>query len=42
MMNGPNNLLIKDAKGNTANVVTYDVEQSNGVIHVIDAVLLPA
>ena len=27
---------------NGANVVTADVEASNGVIHVIDAVLLPA
>jgi uncharacterized surface protein with fasciclin (FAS1) repeats len=33
---------ITDAQGNTANVVTTDVEASNGVIHVIDAVLLPA
>jgi uncharacterized surface protein with fasciclin (FAS1) repeats len=28
-------------KVNAANVVTADVEASNGVIHVIDAVILP-
>ncbi|MCC6496931.1 MAG: fasciclin domain-containing protein [Propionibacteriaceae bacterium] len=30
-----------DAAGNHVNVVTTDVTASNGVIHVIDAVLLP-
>ena len=30
-----------DAAGNHVNVVTTDVAASNGVIHVIDAVLLP-
>ena len=33
--------LITDAKGGTAKITTADVYQSNGVIHVIDAVLLP-
>ena len=33
---------ITDGQGNTANVVTTDIVASNGVIHVIDAVLLPA
>ena len=42
MMNGPRNIVVKDAKGNVANVSTYDVRQSNGVIHVIDRVLMPA
>jgi uncharacterized surface protein with fasciclin (FAS1) repeats len=42
MMNGPRNIVVKDAQGNVANVGTYDVRQSNGVIHVIDRVLLPA
>ena len=42
MMNGPRNIVVKDAQGNVANVSTYDVRQSNGVIHVIDRVLLPA
>jgi uncharacterized surface protein with fasciclin (FAS1) repeats len=32
---------IKDEKGGTAWVTIKDVNQSNGVIHVIDAVLLP-
>jgi len=41
MMNGPRNITITDAKGNTANISTYDVYQSNGVIQVIDSVLLP-
>jgi uncharacterized surface protein with fasciclin (FAS1) repeats len=41
MMNGPRNIAIKDAKGTIANISTYDVIQSNGVIHVIDRVLMP-
>ncbi|TXE20603.1 fasciclin domain-containing protein [Psychroflexus gondwanensis] len=32
---------IKDSKGNVATVTIADVNQSNGVIHVIDTVLLP-
>ncbi|HKK79665.1 MAG TPA: fasciclin domain-containing protein [Phaeodactylibacter sp.] len=40
-MNGPMNVVVKDESGNVANVTTYDVNQSNGVIHVIDQVLLP-
>ncbi|CAH1002039.1 hypothetical protein LEM8419_02954 [Neolewinella maritima] len=34
-------VMLTDAKGNTANVIQADVMASNGVIHVIDAVLLP-
>ncbi|KFF13022.1 fasciclin domain-containing protein [Chryseobacterium soli] len=34
-------LYIKDAKGNNAKVTIADVNQSNGVIHVIDTVLMP-
>jgi uncharacterized surface protein with fasciclin (FAS1) repeats len=41
MMNGPNNVIIKDANGGWANITVYDVIQSNGVIHSIDKVLLP-
>lgn len=41
MMNGHHNILVKDEKGNVANIITYDVYQSNGVIHSIDAVLMP-
>lgn len=41
MMNGDRNITVTDAKGDTAQITTYDVEQSNGVIQVIDKVLLP-
>lgn len=41
LMNGARNITVKDENGNTANISTYDVYQSNGVIHSIDAVLLP-
>ena len=34
-------IMIWDENGGTANVTIADVAQSNGVIHVIDAVLLP-
>lgn len=40
-MNGMHNIQIMDENGGTANINTYDVYQSNGVIHSIDAVLLP-
>ncbi len=40
-MNGPRNLQVADAKGRTANISIYDVYQSNGVILVIDKVLMP-
>jgi uncharacterized surface protein with fasciclin (FAS1) repeats len=36
-----NEVVIVDAKGNMAVVTTADVYQSNGVIHVVDQVLLP-
>ncbi len=39
--NGPRNITVKDENGNMANITTYDVYQSNGVIHSIDTVLLP-
>jgi uncharacterized surface protein with fasciclin (FAS1) repeats len=35
-------VMLKDGQGNMANVTIADVKQSNGVIHVIDTVLLPA
>ena len=34
-------ITVTDAKGNVANVTTADVYQSNGVIHVVDKVLMP-
>lgn len=40
-MNGPHNIEIVDAKGDVTQIETYDVKQSNGVIHVIDHVLMP-
>lgn len=40
-MNGKHNIGVTDEGGNTANISTYDVYQSNGVINVIDTVLLP-
>jgi len=41
MMNGSNNIAVKDAKGDIADITISDVHQSNGVIQVIDKVLLP-
>uniref|UniRef100_UPI004047FBF5 fasciclin domain-containing protein n=1 Tax=Roseivirga sp. TaxID=1964215 RepID=UPI004047FBF5 len=41
MMNGERNVTLTDEKGNTSNISVYDVYQSNGVIHVIDTVVLP-
>jgi uncharacterized surface protein with fasciclin (FAS1) repeats len=35
-------IMIQDGEGNVATVTIADVKQSNGVIHVIDTVLLPA
>lgn len=40
MMDG-NNIVLRDEKGGTSTVTTADVYQSNGVIHVVNAVLLP-
>jgi len=40
-MNGDKNISITDESGNVANISVYDVYQSNGVIHVIDTVVLP-
>lgn len=40
MMNG-NTLVLTDEKGGTSRVTIADVRQSNGVIHVIDTVLMP-
>ncbi len=35
-------VMVRDANGGTANVTIADVNQSNGVIHVVDSVLLPS
>lgn len=36
-----NDLYVRDAKGNDAKVTIADVNQSNGLIHVIGTVLMP-
>jgi uncharacterized surface protein with fasciclin (FAS1) repeats len=36
-----NEIVVSDKKGDVAAVTTSDVYQSNGVIHVVDHVLLP-
>jgi hypothetical protein len=41
MMNGPKNVVLKDEKGGVVEIATYDVLQSNGVIHVVTGVLMP-
>lgn len=40
-MNGDKNIMVWDENSNSANISVYDVMQSNGVIHVVDTVLLP-
>ena len=40
-MNGTRNIQVMDDTGHTANISTYDVAQSNGVINVIDTVMMP-
>ncbi len=41
MMNGSDNIVVKDEKGDVANIIVYDVAQSNGEIFSIDRVLMP-
>ena len=40
MMSGKD-VVLKDEKGNTSKITIMDVNQSNGVIHVIDGVVIP-
>jgi uncharacterized surface protein with fasciclin (FAS1) repeats len=42
MMNGSSNIVVEDEKGGVADITIADVGQSNGVIHVIDKVLMPS
>lgn len=42
MKNGTSNLILKDDQGNMVDITIRDVYQSNGVIHVVDAVLMPS
>jgi uncharacterized surface protein with fasciclin (FAS1) repeats len=41
MMNGSSNITVKDENGDIADITIADVRQSNGVIQVVDHVLLP-
>jgi uncharacterized surface protein with fasciclin (FAS1) repeats len=41
-MNGDRNVVVLDGTGSIASISTYDVIQSNGIIHVVDKVLLPS
>jgi uncharacterized surface protein with fasciclin (FAS1) repeats len=36
-----NNLVLVDEKGGTSRVIIADVYQKNGVIHVVEMVLMP-
>jgi uncharacterized surface protein with fasciclin (FAS1) repeats len=38
---GPNHITVTDAKGDVARITIADVMQSNGVIHVVNKVLIP-
>lgn len=38
---GMGGIVLTDAKGGTAKVIAADMRQSNGVVHVIDSVLMP-
>lgn len=40
-MNGTDSITLTDEKGGMSNVTTANVYQSNGVIHVVDTVLMP-
>lgn len=40
-MKDPQHLMLKDEKGGTSMITIADVFQSNGVIHVIDTVVMP-
>lgn len=41
MLNGPTNIALMDEQGHVADISIYDVYQRNGVVQVIDRVLLP-
>jgi uncharacterized surface protein with fasciclin (FAS1) repeats len=41
IMNGDENIIVNDEKGDAANLTISNIYQSNGVIQVIDTVLLP-
>ncbi len=39
--NGPSNIVLRDPKGNVADIMIYDAKQANGVLFVTDRVLQP-
>ncbi len=41
MQNGPTNIALIDEKGNVADIAIYDIYQANGVMQVVDKVMLP-
>ena len=41
MLNGPTNIALVDERGDVADISVYDIYQRNGVMQVIDNVLLP-
>ena len=41
LLEGGETVVVEDEQGNLANVVKADIMQSNGVVHVIDTVLMP-
>jgi uncharacterized surface protein with fasciclin (FAS1) repeats len=41
MQNGPTNIALIDEKGNVADIAIYDIYQSNGVMQIVDKVMLP-
>lgn len=41
MLDANGGVVLTDAKGGTAKVVSADMRQRNGVVHVIDSVLMP-
>ncbi|MGH6873333.1 MAG: fasciclin domain-containing protein [Rhizomicrobium sp.] len=40
-MNGPTNIALIDEKGDVADIAIYDIYQTNGVMQVVDKVMLP-
>jgi uncharacterized surface protein with fasciclin (FAS1) repeats len=40
-MNGPTNIILMDENGNTADIAIYDIYDKNGVMHVVDRMLVP-
>lgn len=41
-LNGPTNILLMDENGTMADIAVYDIHQKNGVMQVIDRVLMPS